>query len=253
MFVEERLNLIIEILERDGRVRVKDLSKQFKLSEDAIRKDLQALDKAGLIKRIYGGAILKKSVPTFKEVSERTKDFSEDKMTIAKKAFKQLQNHETILLDISSTNVLLADLIKQSDLNLNVISNSVDILYLLSTAKNINLIALGGMMFDQVGGFVGSETIASISKYNVDKLFLGCVSVDINDNTIATFNVEDGNTKASFINNAKHTYLMLENKKFNYSGVYKYTTLTNIDSVITEKKPTTSIVKQLNKYQVEVI
>lgn len=253
MFVEERLNAIMEIIQKEGRVKVKDLSIKFELSEDAIRKDLKTLEKANAIKRIYGGAILKKSTPTYTDVSERNKNFSEDKMIIAKKAFSLLKDNETILLDISSTNILLADLILNSNLKLTIISNSVDVLYLLSKAKNINLIALGGMMFDQVGGFVGSETINAINKYNIDKLFLGCVSVDINDNSIATFNVEDGNTKAEFIKNSKHTYLILENKKFNYSGVYKYSSLESIDTIISEKPVSSTTRKALDKLDVEII
>ena len=57
MFIEERHKHILDILQRDGKVLVKDLSAQFEVSESMIRKDLQVLEKNNLLQRTYGGAI----------------------------------------------------------------------------------------------------------------------------------------------------------------------------------------------------
>ena len=58
MFVEERQNLILEDLQKNGKVLVKDLSKRFGVTPDLIRKDLAFLESKGKCKKIYGGAIL---------------------------------------------------------------------------------------------------------------------------------------------------------------------------------------------------
>ena len=60
MFMEERLEEILKILKRDGKVLVKDLSIKFNVTEGMIRKDLQKLEQEGLLKRTYGGAILER-------------------------------------------------------------------------------------------------------------------------------------------------------------------------------------------------
>ena len=57
MFIQERYKYILDLVEKDGKVLVKDLSLQFKVSESMIRKDLQVLEKRKLLKRTYGGAI----------------------------------------------------------------------------------------------------------------------------------------------------------------------------------------------------
>ena len=57
MFLEERQDIILSMLARDGKVRVRDLSEKFKVTEDCIRKDLGALEKKGKLKRTYGGAV----------------------------------------------------------------------------------------------------------------------------------------------------------------------------------------------------
>lgn len=58
VFVEERQALIIEELHQKGKVKVKELSERFHVSEDLIRKDLSALESKGLLKKAYGGAVL---------------------------------------------------------------------------------------------------------------------------------------------------------------------------------------------------
>ena len=60
MFMEERLEEILRILKKDGKVLVKDLSVRFNVTEGMIRKDLQKLEQEGLLKRTYGGAILER-------------------------------------------------------------------------------------------------------------------------------------------------------------------------------------------------
>ena len=60
--MEERLEDILEMLKRDGKVRVKDLSEKFNVSEGMIRKDLSKLEQHGNIKRTYGGAILERKI-----------------------------------------------------------------------------------------------------------------------------------------------------------------------------------------------
>lgn len=57
VFLQERLDKIEELLLIEGKVLVRDLSEQFKVSESMIRKDLQMLEKQGRLKRTYGGAI----------------------------------------------------------------------------------------------------------------------------------------------------------------------------------------------------
>ncbi|PWX63686.1 DeoR/GlpR transcriptional regulator, partial [Clostridium perfringens] len=60
MFMEERLEEILRILKKNGKVLVKDLSVKFNVTEGMIRKDLQKLEQEGLLKRTYGGAILER-------------------------------------------------------------------------------------------------------------------------------------------------------------------------------------------------
>ncbi|MPW25672.1 DeoR family transcriptional regulator [Alkalibaculum sp. M08DMB] len=253
MFAQERLDSITQLLYKDGKVIVKDLSKKYQVSEDAIRKDLKILENQGIMERTYGGGILKKRIAEFTNVGDRNKKDKTVKNIIANKAFKLIKRGETILLDISSTNMILAEMIRDSEMEITVISNSIDILYILSKSSKITLISPGGMYFCQAGGFVGSETINSIRKYNVQKAFIGSCGVDLDLKSITTFNVEDGNTKNAFIHCGKEVFLVMENKKFNYDGIYKFANINQITGIITEGEPSNMILKKLNKNKINLL
>lgn len=61
MFVEERQQKILELLHENQKVKVKELSQMFKVTEDCIRKDLASMEGRHLLKRAYGGAVLAES------------------------------------------------------------------------------------------------------------------------------------------------------------------------------------------------
>lgn len=111
MFTEERQSAIEKCLRENGKVKVKELSEIFQVTEDCIRKDLKTLENAGKLKRTYGGAILSQDYPLKRDVVDRRQFNLDKKRTIAAKAFKLIKNNETIFLDISTTNIELAKLL----------------------------------------------------------------------------------------------------------------------------------------------
>ena len=102
MFGVERYEKILEMLQGDRATSVKKLAKSLYVSEATIRRDLESLEKNGLIRRIYGGAMLLKSnkdVPLYMRESEQT----EAKNIIGKKAAALVKENDVILIDASST------------------------------------------------------------------------------------------------------------------------------------------------------
>ena len=71
MFIEERQIAIEKVLREQGKVRTRELSEMFQVTEDCIRKDLKTLENAGKLKRTYGGAILSQDYPLERDVIDR--------------------------------------------------------------------------------------------------------------------------------------------------------------------------------------
>lgn len=254
MFAQERHDKILEILHREGKIVVKDLSAKFDVTEDCIRKDLKLLEEKNLLERTYGGAVLIRKSARNEAIEMRRTVNLPSKQIIAKKAVDIINENETIFLDISSTNILLAEELAKSNKKLTVVTNMLDIVSMLRKAdRNINVICTGGVLSKDLDGFTGSMTIDIISNYKPTKCFIGSCGVNIFDKSVTTFDVEDGNTKKAIINTSKQIFLVMENSKFYIDGTFKFATLSDIDTVITEGTPDREIVNLLSKTNTEII
>lgn len=251
MFTTERHQLIIEELQINGKVKVKDLSTKFEVSEDCIRKDLKQLEFQGKCKRAYGGAILRDNVSDHNVYSRIDKDV-DNKMEVAKKAFEEIVDGETIFMDVSTTNILLAQLLSKSNKRLIIISNMIEILQILASNKNITVIGTGGNVNLELNGFVGSIALNMVNKHNFNKCFMGTTGIDYEFNELTTFDMIDGLIKESVINNSQSSYILMEKKKFNMIGTYKYINVDNIDYVITNNDILEETKTYLLKHNIEI-
>lgn len=253
MFVEERQNMISTILHKDGKVKVKELSEKFKVTEDCIRKDLSILDKQGVLKRVYGGAVKIRINSHNLDVKERKDKNIEIKSEIALKAIKLIKDKDMIFLDISTTNIQLAKLLINTKLNIVVVTNMIDVMLELTAASSIKVIFIGGSFNRGKDGFVGSMANSTISNFKFDIAFIGVVGLDLYDNSVSTYMVDDGITKREIINASSKKYMIIETEKFNMDGTYKYAQVEEFDGIITENKPKDNILNALKKYKLELI
>ena len=246
MFTEERQNAIEKCLREKGKVRVKELSEMFQVTEDCIRKDLKILENAGRLKRTYGGAILSQEYPLERNVVDRRMYNLDKKKVIAAKAFKLIKNNETIFLDVSTTNIELARLIASSGMHVVVVSNMIDILQILAANPSITAIGTGGTMYRSVNGFMGAAAIEVIKQYSFDRAFMGSCGIDMMDHTVTNLGVEDGLTKKAAIESSRHKYAVMEREKFYFNESYKFTQLDELDGIITDEFPDQSVQDMLD-------
>ena len=253
MFVEERQNMISTILHKSGKVKVKELSEQFKVTEDCIRKDLSILEKQGVLKRVYGGAVKVRINAHNLDVKERKEKNVEIKYEIASKALTLIKNNDMIFLDISTSNIELAKLLRNSNLDIIVVTNMIDVMLELTAMSSIKVIFIGGSLNRGKDGFVGSMANSAIANFKFDIAFMGVVGVDLYDNSVSTYMVDDGLTKKEIISASRKKYMIIETEKFNMDGTYKYAHVEDFDGIITESKPKDNILEILKDYKLELI
>lgn len=239
MFTEERQEAILHMLHENGKVKVRSLSEEFQVTDDCIRKDLKTLEKAGRLKRTYGGAILSEDYPLQRDVIDRKGLNAEKKNIIAQKAYEIIKDNETVFLDISTSNIRLAKLLAHSGRRLTVVSNMIDILQALVEVdtSNITSVGTGGIMYRTVNGFMGSAAIEVIRQYSFDRAFIGSCGLDLTDMSVTTLGVEDGLTKKAAISSSRHTYVVMERDKFYFNDSYKFAHFDDLDGIITDEAP----------------
>lgn len=235
MFVQERHNQILNQLNQKGSIKVKELSRQYQVSEDCIRKDLSALEKKGLLKKTYGGAVQVRSNPHLYKSEDRKKIPNDERIVIAKKALNLIQDGDVVFLDVSLSNVELAKMIADAYLKITVITNMIDILNILRHSQ-VSVIFIGGQLNHEKDGFWGSLSIQMMNSFQIDKAFLGVVGVDLFTQHLSTYYIDDGVMKSKVIEQSRYSYILCEQRKFQEDGHYIYATLDDIQGMIVASK-----------------
>lgn len=174
MFKEERKAGILQILEAERRAEVPDLSQRFKVSADTIRRDLRELESDGLIRKTHGGALQRIASPP--PYTVRLVQASKLKEAIGRRAAELVEEGDSIVIDSGTTTLCLARALSVN--RLRVLTNSLEIGHVIAEQKQYELILLGGR-YDRVHQeLVGAATVEQLSRYRVDKVFMGMTAID---------------------------------------------------------------------------
>ena len=253
MFMEERLNEILEIIKEEKKVLVKELSEKFNVSESMIRKDLQRLEKEGKVKRTYGGAILERESSYDEKTNSRVFIDLESKSYLGELVVDIIEDNDVVFLDISTTNHTIAMMLGATKKNLTIITNMNRIAMEFDRAPNVDVILIGGRYNKKLGGTVGSAAIEEIKKFKITKAFVGAGGINIEENFISNFNYDEAAVKKEILRCSKKRYIVANYEKLYKDGAYKFATLDDIDYIVTEKEPEGNIKEILNQKEVKVI
>lgn len=143
MYAEERLQLILGRARADGRVDVAALAAELDVTPETVRRDLNALERQGLVRRVHGGAIPVERLGFEPALGTRSEVLTNEKERIAKAALAELPSEGAVLLDAGTTTARIADLMP-SDKELTIVTNSVPIALTLSVRPNLQVLVTGG-------------------------------------------------------------------------------------------------------------
>lgn len=174
-FPEQRLALIQRMLTDTGRVTGVDLARTLGVSEHTIRRDLQALARRGVCKKVYGGAVsqIVQSAP----FEVRAAQNIEEKRLIARRCAQLIKPDTCIFIDAGSTYLAMVEYIP-ADLTLTIVTNSPQVAAALSSRRNGELILLGGKVNPLTGSTLSSDTVNQIRGMLFDQTFIGVCGLD---------------------------------------------------------------------------
>lgn len=232
MLVEERRDQILNLLREHGKVRVKDLSRQLKISEVTVRNDLQELHQRGRLRKTHGGAMPPDSSNGEAPLQEKYFSHAEEKRRIGAAAAALVNDGETIILDSGTTTQEIAKRIKDKQ-NLIVITNGVNIAMELVGVRGIQVVLLGGVLRDNafsIGGHFAEDMLQHLS---ADKLFLAADACDP-EFGVSTPNLEESRVNQAMVRIAREKILVADSSKFGKRGLSRIVPLFDLDQVITD-------------------
>lgn len=250
MRVEDRLKEIVSLIDRYGRMQVKELALRYRVTEDLIRKDLKKLEAQGLIDRVYGGAERIKNKFEVSSIHYRMQVDDASKHIIAGQAVALIKKGDYLFLDTSSTSAAIARHLTTAKKEVTVITAMLEIITMLAEVDCITLIAIGGVYNPYTGGFGGQEALRQIHTYRVDKTFISCRSVDLESGHLICGFIDIGHEKKAALDIAREKIVSTQLLKYQNSGVFVFYDLKAIDRVIVEDSFSEDQLKHLKKYKI---
>ena len=242
MLSEERKDRILEILEQKKYASTNKLSQDLFCSVATVRRELIELENKGLVKRYHGGVSL---IPqTNMELPRvfREKEAQEEKIYISDLATLFITNGQAIFLDASSTvNTLCSYLENYS--NLKVITNGIKTALDLSMLSNLSSFFAGGKINLYSNATVGEMTNVFLTNFKMDIAFISCRGID--ENGLYEADYEQAEVKKHMILNSDKTIVLCDDSKFEKSHFYKLAPFEKIHTVISNKPPKKSIIKNI--------
>lgn len=198
MLSAERMDLIRQELATRGRVMAGEQAMRFGVSEDTLRRDLRELAKAGLCRRVYGGALA--TAPYGGPLEIRQDQEKTSKARLAHSAVELLRPRQTIFIDAGSTNIFIARAIP-ADMELTVATNAPAVAAALHDHSNVRIILLGGMLDRDKGACVGGSTVEMINQIQADVFFLGTCAIHAVHGA-AAFDPQEAEAKRAMVRNS---------------------------------------------------
>ncbi|MFJ5697464.1 DeoR/GlpR family DNA-binding transcription regulator [Arthrobacter sp. NPDC093139] len=267
MFAEERQQQIAGLVAASGRASVTDLAERFRITTETVRRDLAALESAGTVRRVHGGAVSADRFSTTEEsILERTIQRQEQKLRIAEAALAFLPQgpSSSIVLDAGSTTEVLADLLSRRstgtaaskgadrDQELVVITHAVPIAAKLASTPGIALQILGGRVRGLTKAAVGQATVDAAHKLRPDIAFVGTNGIHASFG-LSTPDPEEAAVKAAFVHSARRIVVLADSSKLDAETLVQFASLKDLDTVITDRKPSRELAAALADAGVEVV
>jgi DeoR/GlpR family transcriptional regulator of sugar metabolism len=229
LFREEREIQILELLKSDQRVEVARLAQLFDVSEDTIRRDLRALENQGLLVKTHGGALDRVAAP--KSFENRLEHASRYKSSIGKAAAGLVEEGECLLIDSGTTALSVARSLRVN--KAKVLTNSLEVANVISACSQIDLIVLGGR-WDPLHQLVGPVTVEQLSRYRVDKVFLGMPGLDMKQG-ITVPSEEEAAVKRAMIQIAQQVIGLADHTKLGEVAFSYVAPASSIDILVTDE------------------
>ncbi len=249
MLAPERQRVILDLLARQGSVRVARLAAGFHVTQETVRRDLERLERDGRLLRSHGGAVPLDLDRTELPLDVRETVHLKQKQAIAAHAAAGISEGHVIALDASSTARELARLLP--DIPLTVVTNSLAVAVVLLDRSRIRVVVTGGVLDGPSRSFVGEMAREILDRFHFTRAFISCQGIDLERGLSVTADEQAG-IKRRMIALADEAVLLADSSKFGVKAVEFFAKVADVDAIITDPGTDSSTIDGLKKAGVRV-
>ncbi|KOT38562.1 D-beta-D-heptose 1-phosphate adenosyltransferase [Streptomyces caelestis] len=232
MYAPERQQEILRLARDSGRVDVVSLAEAFEVTAETIRRDLKALDRAGLVRRVHGGAIPAGRLDFEPDLAERETTAADEKDRIAKAALAELPVGGTLIVDAGSTLARLAGSLP-AEVSLTVVTHSLPIAARLADHPGIQLHLVGGRVRHRTRAAVDAWALRAYAEIRADVLFVAANGFSP-EHGLTTPDLAEAAVKRAAVAAARRVVLLADSSKHGQEHFARFGDLSDVDLLITD-------------------
>ena len=234
MLTEQRFDIILKLLEEKKSVTVTELRELLDASESTVRRDITALDKAGKLTKVFGGAVAADGEFTTAEpsVAQKAEINKDEKTAIARYAASLIERDDFVYLDAGTTTGQMIDFIKEK--SATFVTNAVSHAQRL-VAQGYRVYLIGGELKGTTEAVVGNQAILSLQKLHFSKAFLGTNGVGLKAG-FSTPDYSEALVKQTAVEQARQVFVLADYSKFGNVSSVTFASLER-GVILTDRRP----------------
>ena len=252
MYPPERQGEITKfLLAENGRASVAKISNRLGVTTETVRRDLDVLERRGVLRRVHGGAELLESTPFEQALAARQADQRSEKIVIAQRLIEEIPEDGVVVLDSGSLTYVCAQMLPV-DRPLVVVTNNLPAAQLLSGQDNIRLLTLPGMIRGLTTAAVDSATKRRLETLTVDLAVIGVNGLTVAEG-LTTTNPEEAAVKRSMLLSARRRVVPVISGKVGRSSFCSFAAINEVDLIITDSGASPDVLASLSAAGPEVV
>ena len=229
----ERSKVILDVLNRQEKATIKELSSLLKVSGVTVRKDLEALEQRRLVIRTQGNVRLFTDSLLIgeRDYADKASRSIAEKKRIAKAAAALIEDGDTLFLDSSSTIDMMAPYLEVK--RLEIITNNINLAYRLGPCRNITVVVPPGSVRDGSYSLLGSATARFLSGTFAGKAVLSCSAFHSKKGVLSTI-LDEAEISRIMLENSAQVIILADSSKYGLNAPYRICGFEEVDYMVTD-------------------
>lgn len=251
VYAVERQSWLVEHARAAGRIDVNDVAQLLDVAPETVRRDLNTLERHGLVRRVHGGAIPIERLGFEGALVMRATTRTEEKIQIARAALTQLDNVESIFLDEGTTAAALAELL-EPERPLTVVTSALPVACRLAEQPILTVMILGGRVRGHTLGSVDQWATRMLEDLVIDLALIGTNGITV-AHGLTTPDSAVAAVKRRAIASSRRAILLADHSKFGVDSSVRFADVRDIETVITDRGTPENELRPLRRLGIEVV
>ena len=226
MLAIERQEQIVSQIRRNGAVRIHELTKQFGVSVETIRRDLLELERQDCLHRVHGGAVGIAVAKQYHRLEERTEENPQKKEELSGYAAGLIREGDVLMVDSGSTAIAFAKMLAEEFERLTVITYSLHVFEILKKKEGFTLYLCAGAYLRDENAFCGQWALQMLEQFHAKTAFLFPSAISL-QNGIMDYDQELYHLQRAMMKHADRSVFLADSDKFEKSALLKLADVTD--------------------------